>query len=174
MSPSLLDAEGKSETCFGWLERLQVSIPRVARGGRGSWGHRGRTCDQLLGARSGPWLTASKEIIRDLSSTTAEHWILPKARMIWEAAFSPEPPDQPDWMTPWFLPENQPCHTSLLADRAVGQYWYCFKPLQPLEKGMATHSSLLAWRIPWTKEPGRLQPMESQKVGHDWANFTSL
>ena len=32
----------------------------------------------------------------------------------------------------------------------------------PLEKGMATHSSILAWRIPWTKEPGSLQSMESQ------------
>ena len=37
----------------------------------------------------------------------------------------------------------------------------------PLEKGMATHSSILAWRIPWTEEPGRLQSMWSQKVGHD-------
>ena len=36
----------------------------------------------------------------------------------------------------------------------------------PLEKEMATHSSTLAWKIPWTEEPGRLQPMESQKVGH--------
>ena len=37
----------------------------------------------------------------------------------------------------------------------------------PLEKGMATLSSILAWRIPWTEEPSRLQPMGSQKVGHD-------
>ena len=37
----------------------------------------------------------------------------------------------------------------------------------PLEKGMATHSSILAWRIPWTEEPGRLQSMELQRVGHD-------
>ena len=37
----------------------------------------------------------------------------------------------------------------------------------PLEKGMATHSSILAWRIPWTKEPGRLQFMELQRVGQD-------
>ena len=42
----------------------------------------------------------------------------------------------------------------------------------PLEKEMATHSSTLAWRIPWTEEPGRLQPTGSQRVGHDWA--TSL
>ena len=37
----------------------------------------------------------------------------------------------------------------------------------PLEKEMATHSSILAWRIPWTKEPGELQSMGSQRVGHD-------
>ena len=37
----------------------------------------------------------------------------------------------------------------------------------PLEEGMATHSSILAWRIPWTEESGRLQSMGSQRVGHD-------
>ena len=37
----------------------------------------------------------------------------------------------------------------------------------PLEKEMTTHSSTLAWKIPWTKEPGRLQSMGSQRVGHD-------
>ena len=37
----------------------------------------------------------------------------------------------------------------------------------PLEKGMLTHSSILAWRIPWTEEPNRLQPIQSQRVGHD-------
>ena len=37
----------------------------------------------------------------------------------------------------------------------------------PLEKEMATHSSTLAWKIPWTKEPGKLQSMGSQRVGHD-------
>jgi len=37
----------------------------------------------------------------------------------------------------------------------------------PLEKGMATHSNILAWRIPWTEEPGKLQPMESQRIRHD-------
>ena len=45
-----------------------------------------------------------------------------------------------------------------------------------LEKEMATHSSILAWKIPWTGEPGRLQSMGSQRVGHDWAtslHFTS-
>ena len=37
----------------------------------------------------------------------------------------------------------------------------------PLEKGMATHSSILAWKIPWMEEPGRPQSMELQRVGHD-------
>jgi len=37
----------------------------------------------------------------------------------------------------------------------------------PLEMGMATHSSILAWRIPWTEEPGGLQSMASQRVRHD-------
>ena len=38
---------------------------------------------------------------------------------------------------------------------------------EPLEKEMATHSSTLAWKIPWTEEPDRLQSMGSQRVGHD-------
>ena len=37
----------------------------------------------------------------------------------------------------------------------------------PLEKGIATLSSILAWRIPWTEKPGRLQSTESQRVGHN-------
>ena len=37
----------------------------------------------------------------------------------------------------------------------------------PLEEGMATHSSSLAWKIPWTEEPGGLQSMVSRRVGHD-------
>ena len=37
----------------------------------------------------------------------------------------------------------------------------------PLEKEMTTHSSTLAWKIPWTEKPGRLQSMGSQRVGHD-------
>ena len=37
----------------------------------------------------------------------------------------------------------------------------------PLEKGMAIHSSILVWRIPWTEEPGELQSIQSQRVGHE-------
>ena len=42
----------------------------------------------------------------------------------------------------------------------------------PLEKGSETHSSILAWRIPWTEEPGGLQSMWSQRVSHNWATNT--
>ena len=43
----------------------------------------------------------------------------------------------------------------------------------PLEEGMATHSSILAWRIPWTEEPGGLWFIGSQRVGHDWSDWAS-
>ena len=41
----------------------------------------------------------------------------------------------------------------------------------PLEKGMAIHSSILAWKIPWTEEPGGLQSTVSQRAGHDCSHF---
>ena len=44
----------------------------------------------------------------------------------------------------------------------------------PLEKGTATRFSILAWRSPWTEEPGGLQSMGSQRVRHDWMTFPSL
>ena len=44
----------------------------------------------------------------------------------------------------------------------------------PLEKEMATHSSILAWRIPWTEEPGGLQSMGLQRVGHNLATKQQL
>ena len=44
----------------------------------------------------------------------------------------------------------------------------------PLDKEMATHSSILAWKIPWMEEPGRLHSMGSQRVGHDWATYIIL
>ena len=46
-------------------------------------------------------------------------------------------------------------------------------PEDPLEEGMATHSSILAWRIPWTEEPGGLLSVGSQRVGQDSATNTS-
>ena len=56
---------------------------------------------------------------------------------------------------------------------AVWETWVQSLGLEdPLEKSMATHSSILAWRIPWTEEPGGLQFMDSQRGRHDWATST--
>ena len=51
------------------------------------------------------------------------------------------------------------------------QVWFLGQE-DPLEKGMASHSSILAWEIPWTEESGGLQSMGLQRVGHDWAADT--
>ena len=51
---------------------------------------------------------------------------------------------------------------------AMQETWIqCLIQEDPLEKGMATHSSILAWRIPWTEEPSGLQSIGSQRVRHD-------
>ena len=51
---------------------------------------------------------------------------------------------------------------------AMQEIWDPYLGLEdPLEEGMATHSSILAWRILWTEEPGGLQSIESQRVKHD-------
>ena len=49
---------------------------------------------------------------------------------------------------------------------------WSLSPKDPLEKGMATQSSILAWRIPQTEEPDELQSIVSQKIGHDWVTNT--
>ena len=65
--------------------------------------------------------------------------------------------------------ENKVCH-----------YFHCFLIYLPwsdeirLEKEMATHSSILAWKIPGTEEPGGLPSMGSHRVGHDWATLLSF
>ena len=53
------------------------------------------------------------------------------------------------------------------------QVWYLGQEY-PLEEGMETHSSILAWRIPWTKEPGRLQSRGSQRVRHNWSDWAYM
>ena len=51
---------------------------------------------------------------------------------------------------------------------AMWETWFRYLGWEdPLEKGMATHTSIVAWRIPWTEEPGRPQSMELQSVGHN-------
>ena len=69
-------------------------------------------------------------------------------------------------------------YSSITSASLVAQMVKCLPAMQetqvrslgwedPLKKEMATYSSTLAWKIPWVKEPGRLQPMRSQRVGHD-------
>ena len=71
------------------------------------------------------------------------------------------------------IPYKLMCWVSLVAQKvknlpAMQETWVqSLGREDPLEKGMATHSSILAWRIPWTKEPGGLQFMGLQRVGHD-------
>ena len=52
----------------------------------------------------------------------------------------------------------------LMNCKHLGHLWE-----EPPEEEMASHSSILAWRIPWTEAPGRLRFIGSQRVGHDWA-----
>ena len=57
---------------------------------------------------------------------------------------------------------------------AMQQTWiHSLGQKDPLEKGMAIHFRILAWNIPWTEEPGRLQCLELQRIGLDWETNTS-
>ena len=68
----------------------------------------------------------------------------------------------PDFFIQWV--ENSPAMQKTQETQVRFLGWE-----DPLEEGMATHSSILAWKIPWTETPGRLQSMGSQRVRHDWA-----
>ena len=79
----------------------------------------------------------------------------------------------------WELPEVQAGFRKGTGtrDQITNIYWIIEKTmelttLKPLEKDMAIHFSFLAWRIPWTEKPGRLQSVRLQRVGHDWATNT--
>ena len=64
--------------------------------------------------------------------------------------------------------QRQSTEASLVTQPAVQETWVQSVGQEgPLEKEMATHSSVLAWRIPWAEEPGRIQSMGSQRVNHD-------
>ena len=78
------------------------------------------------------------------------------------------------WATYGILINTLPCFSGGADDKEPT--WQCRRPWSlgqedPPEKGLATHSSILAWKIPWTEEPGRLQPIESQKVRHNWSDL---
>ena len=75
-------------------------------------------------------------------------------------------------ITPW-TEEPDKLQSSLAAQTVktlLAMWETCVQFLgweDPLEKGTATYSSILAWRVPWTEDPGRLQSMDSQTAGHD-------
>ena len=82
--------------------------------------------------------------------------------------------------TPWRFTQEFMVGTSLVAQTvkrlpARRKTWVqSLGQEDPLEKEMATHCNTLAWKIPWTEEPGRLQSMGLQRVRHDWATSLSL
>ena len=94
----------------------------------------------------------------------------------WSGLPFPSPGDLPDpGLEPRFLSSYIPA--SLVAQTvkrlpAKWETWVRSLGWEDLEKEMATHSSTLAWKIPWMEEPGRLQSMGLQRVEHDWATFT--
>ena len=65
---------------------------------------------------------------------------------------------------PWWLSNKD----SACSAGDPGERGWSLDQEDPLEEGMATHSSALAWRIPWTEEPGWLESVGLQRVGHDW------
>ena len=98
-------------------------------------------------------------------------------REAWRAEIHGVP--KSDWVTEW-LNWSELNWTHLVAQRLKRlpgiRETRVRSPVRedPLEKEMATNSSTLAWRSPWREEPGRLQCMGSQRVGHDWAISLSL
>ena len=84
------------------------------------------------------------------------------------------------WQAPNYLPSLRsngappPCTSSSLPCISQADLYNWMSSYNHSEKAMAPHSSTLAWKIPWTEEPGRLQSMGSLRVGHDWVTSLSL
>ena len=85
-----------------------------------------------------------------------------------------------DWakLPPLCLRGGFPCgsavkHLPVMQEMQELWVWWLSQK-DPLEEGMTTHSSFLAWRMPWTEKPGRLQSIGLQRVGHDWSNWVPM
>ena len=73
-----------------------------------------------------------------------------------------------DWFS-WWLSELLPAMQETQETQVPSLDWE-----DPLEEGMATPSSILAWRIPWTEESGGLQSIGLQRVGHNWSDLACM
>ena len=93
--------------------------------------------------------------------------IEPRAPTLQADSLPAEPPGNPWWHTA--VTVTVVCHCMSLI-----QFLWTDQIYLDVEKAMAPHSSTLAWKIPWTEEPGRLQSMGLLRVGHDWATSLSL
>ena len=100
-------------------------------------------------------------IIREMQIKTTMRYHLTSVRMVIIKKFT-----------------NNKCWRECGAKEVLLYCWWECKLIQPygrwLEKAMAPQSGTLAWKIPWMKEPGRLQSMGSQRVGYNWAISLSL
>ena len=98
--------------------------------------------------------------------------------IVWfeNASFWKKPPASSNWAVPVCIPTRTVTNESSASSPALavvsGLDLDHLKGMS--EKAMAPHSSTLAWKIPWTEEPGRLQSMGSLGVGHDWVTSLSL
>ena len=106
----------------------------------------GNVCGQAWGHQWWEHLIGLHQLV----GIPASLWCLWSARFLKDKVFSPK-----------LLSINQPTHLQ-------------FNMAQETEKAIAPHSSTRDWKIPWTEEPGGLQSMGSQRVGHDWATSLSL
>ena len=99
----------------------------------------------------------------------------------WREPVKPFPSKGAIWVTVW----GYPLHSKGFSSSSDGKEYTCnagdpslrlqsLGQEDPLEKGTATHSSILAWRIPWTEEPGGLQSMWPWRVRHDWVTVRGL
>ena len=104
--------------------------------------------------------------------------------VVWKKQTKPKPNAEIGTYSCYWNKQPLPPCTLIAAVKTIGtgnreketSLYFLFKPtnLFSPEKAMASHSSTLAWKIPWTEEPGGLQTMGLQRIGHDWATSLSL
>ena len=99
------------------------------------------------------------------------HGILQARTLDWVAIPLSSGPSQPRHQTQVFCIAGRFFTVRATREAQIDIYLYLYSKM---EKAMAPNSSTLAWKIPWTEEPGRLQSMGSLGVGHDWVTSLSL